>query len=64
LLNTNDFFYSEIILDSLKNNPSSQAGSLSPGPKASATELVDDKAISVGDEASADEAAAKSDKYA
>ena len=64
MLNTNDSFYSEIILDSLKNNPFLQAGSFSPEPKASTTELVDDKAISVRDEASADEAAAKSDKYA
>ena len=64
MLNTNDSFYSEIILDSLKNNPSLQAGSFLPEPKASTTELVDDKAISVRDEASADEAAAKSDKYA
>jgi hypothetical protein len=40
------------------------AGPHSPEPKASAAELVNDKAISVGDEASADEEAAKSDKYA
>ena len=50
------------MLKSLKNNPSSQAGLLLPKLEASAAGLVDDKVISVGDETSTDEAAAKSDK--
>jgi hypothetical protein len=52
-------FYSEIVL---KNNPSSQARLFLPEPEASVARLLDDEVISVGDEASADEAAAKSDK--
>ena len=52
-------FYSEIVL---KNNSSSQAQLFLPEPEASVARLLDYEAISVGDEASADEAAAKSDK--
>jgi hypothetical protein len=55
-------FYSQIILRSLKNNPPLQAGLFSPEPEASVAGLVDHEVISVGDEASANEAAAKSDK--
>ena len=50
---------SEIVL---KNNPSLQAQLFLPEPEASVARLLDDEVISVGDEASADEAAAKSDK--
>jgi hypothetical protein len=64
LNSTNNPFYSEIVLESFKNNLSSQAGLFSPEPKVSVAGLVDDEAISVRDESSADEAAAKSDEYA
>lgn len=62
LINAYKSFYSEVIPKSSKNNPFSQPQLFSPGPEASAAGLVDDEAISTGDEASADEAAAKSDK--
>jgi hypothetical protein len=56
-------FYSEIIPESLKNNPSSRQPQLfSPEPEALVAGLVDDEVVSVGEEASAGEAAAKSDK--
>ena len=61
-MNAYKLFYSEIILKSLKNNPSSQAGLFSPEPQASVAGLVDDEVVSVMDEASVDEAAAESDK--
>jgi hypothetical protein len=61
-LNAYKLFYSEIILKSLKNNPSLQAGLFSPEPEASVAGLVDDEVVSVRDEVSADEAAEKSDK--
>jgi hypothetical protein len=48
----------------LKNNPSSKAEFFSPEPEASVARLIDDEAVSIGDKAfaSADEAAAKSNK--
>ena len=61
-LNTYKPFYCEILLRSLKNNPSSQAELFSLEPEASVAELVDDEVVSVGDEASSGEAVAKSDK--
>lgn len=62
-MNSNNLFYSEIVLELLKNNSSSQAVPLSPKPKG-VVGLVDDEAVSVGNETSADEAGAKSDEYA
>ena len=56
-------FYSEIALKS-KNNPSLQAGLFLPEPQASVAGLVDDEVVSVRGGASADEAAAKSKRYA
>ena len=61
-LNAYKPFYSEIMLNSLKNNPSLQTRLFLPEPEASVARLIDDEAISVGDNASADNAAAKSDK--
>ena len=52
-------FYSEIVLN---NNPSSQARLFLPEPEVSVARLLDDEVISVRDEASTNEAAAKSDK--
>ena len=58
LLNVYKLFYSEITLGS-KNNPSLQAGLLLLEPEASVAGLVDDEIVSIKDEMSADEAAAK-----
>ena len=55
-------FYSEIMLNSLKNNPSLQTRLFLPQPEAWVARLIDDEAVSVGDNASADDTAAKSDK--
>jgi hypothetical protein len=59
-LTTYKIFYSEIIPNSLKNNPSSQPQLFSPEPEVAV--LVDNEAVSVEDEASVNEAAAESDK--
>ena len=61
-LNTSKIFYSEFVLKSSKNNPSSEADIFSPEAEVSVAKLVDDEVISVEDKASADEAGANSDK--
>ena len=63
LLNVYKVFYSEIALKS-KNNAPSQARLSLPEPEASVAGLVDDEVVSVRGGASADEAAAKSKRYA
>ena len=50
------------MLNSLKNDPSLQTRLFPAEPETTVARLIDDEAVSFGDNASADEAAAKSDK--